>query len=103
MPAPTGGISRIRLVIDNFTGQAVTLTGITSKQAETGALVLVFPGRGAQDVRQLTIEHDNELDFGTSHVRAELRGLKTTFKAGDLVEFTLLLNGRAVPAAAHVH
>lgn len=79
------------------------LEDIRSPDAAEGALV-VSGGDGAQPAAAGLLLLDQEtLDLGTSHLGAELRGLRRALRDGDIIEFEAVFRTGAAPARAHVH
>lgn len=102
-PAPVGGSTRVKFQIDNFTGRAISISGIESAAAQSGTLSVAVTPNNVRRVDSFSVLHDEELDLATTHVRAELSGLRAALKEGDILDFTLIIQGRSVPAVAHVH
>lgn len=103
VPAETGGVTRLRFRLDNTSGRTVVLDGIRSPVASEGALV-VSGGDGAQPAAAGLLLLDQEtLDLGTSHLGAELRGLRRSLRDGDFIEFEAVFRSGTAPARAHVH
>lgn len=102
-PADAGGATRLRFRVENASGRTVVLEDIRSPDAAEGALV-VSGGDGAQPAAAGLLLLDQEtLDLGTSHLGAELRGLRRALRDGDIIEFEAVFRTGAAPARAHVH
>ena len=102
-PALAGGTTLVRLKIDNASGEDLTLTGVRSRMARTGALVMRQSITGEIDIPMLTILENEVLDLRSSHIWAELRGLAGPLGEGDLLEFDLLFIKARVSVTADVH
>lgn len=101
--AKVGGTSRLRFRIENFSGKTVVLTGVASANAETGAMLIKGKSSSAREANELIILPEEALDFKTSHIWLELRGLKKPLRNGDTTEFVLNFRQGTVPGVAHVH
>lgn len=102
-PPTPGGATRLRFRVENASGRTVVLEDIRSPDAAEGALV-VSGGDGAQPAAAGLLLLDQEtLDLGTSHLGAELRGLRRALRDGDIIEFEAVFRTGAAPARAHVH
>ena len=102
-PAPAGGTTIVRFRIDNASSQDLAMTGIHSKRAQSGALVMRQPLVGPTDVTTLSILENEVLDLRSSHIWAELRGLDNALNDGDLLEFGAVFRTFTVLVIADVH
>lgn len=104
-PAAKGNNSAIRFRIVNTGVDDLALIGIRSPQARSGALAMADPVIGSLEISTLTIEaeEEEEADLSTSHLRAEIRGLRRSLESGDYVRFELVFRNGALPGEAHVH
>lgn len=102
--APTGATSRLQMKIENLSSEDVTLIGVRSPMAESGALVVVGgPEPDAGTSLVLLIRQEETLDLQSSHIRLELRGLKSPLTEGDSAPFELVFRHGFALGTAHVH
>jgi|TARA_R110000868_G_scaffold343947_1_gene604899 copper(I)-binding protein len=102
-PATQGASARVKFAIENESGQPLTLTGVSSDTASSGALRLRFPVDGMRPVPELAILDRERLDLGTSHVEAVLLDVREQIVHGDTVHLTLHFRGFTIPVVAHAH
>lgn len=101
--AEVGGTTRVRFVLDNLSGNDVTLVGAEAPLATSGALVLHTGDGETRDVPIFLIKDQEVLDLSTSHIWIELRGLRQPLSDDDEFHFELIFRKGAVAATAHVH
>jgi hypothetical protein len=101
--ADAGGAARLLMRIDNASGRKITLLGLRAEIADSGALTVAPDGAARQDARSFVLLDQETLDLGSSHIGAELRGLRHPIHPGELIEFELIFAVGAVAGAAHVH
>ncbi|WP_193174005.1 copper chaperone PCu(A)C [Nisaea nitritireducens] len=102
-PATQGASARVKFAIENESGQPLTLTGVSSGTASSGALRLRFPITGMSPVPELAILDRERLDLGTSHVEAVLLDVREPISHGDTVHLTLHFRSFSIPVVAHAH
>lgn len=102
-PATQGASARVKFAIENESGQPLTLTGVSSDTASSGALRLRFPVAGMRPIPELAILDRERLDLGTSHVEAVLLDVREPIGHGDTVHLTLHFRGFTIPVVAHAH
>ena len=102
--APTGATSRLQMKIENLSSEDITLIGVRSSIAASGALVVVGgPEPDAETSLVLLIRQEETLDLQSSHIRLELRGLKSPLTKGDSAPFELVFRRGVALGMAHVH
>ncbi len=101
--AAVGETSRLRFRLENFSSADMTLIGVRSEKAVSGAIIVSDGEGGRSEAPQLLIKEEETLDFETSHIWLELRELKTTLKNGQSLPFELIFRTGALPGRAHVH
>jgi copper(I)-binding protein len=101
--ARVGETARLSMRIDNASGRKITLLGVRAEIADSGALIVAPPGAAQQDAQSFVLLDQETLDLGSSHIGAELRGLRRPIHPGETVEFELIFAVGAVKAIAHAH
>ncbi len=102
-PAAIGETSRLRFRLENFSSSDLTLIGVRSKTASSGAIAIADGSGGSADTETLMIKQEETIDLETSHIWLELRGAKSRLSAGDTIPFELLFRNGIVPGIADVH
>lgn len=102
-PAQRGGELRLKFRIENASGRALVLEGVSSPLAESGLLLMVEKGFYDRPMEQLFVADQEVLELDTSHFTAVLTGLSRTLAAGEVIDFELVFRSGVVPAQAHVH
>ena len=93
----------MRLRIDNASGRKIALLGLRAEIAEGGALTVSAPGAPTRDAQVFVLLDQEMLELGSSHIGAELRGLRRPIRAGEIIPFELIFAVGAVAATAHAH
>lgn len=99
--ASKGEQANVSLVIENWSGQTVTLQGISSRKSDRGELYFrgafntAFPSEG------LTILRNETLNLASSHIGARLSGLSQDIQTGDHVPLRLEFRGGVIEVGAH--
>lgn len=101
--ARAGEDTTVHFALENFSGRDLMLVGARSEVASTGALVLSVPGQPPEDVDVFMILDEERLDFGSSHIRIELRKLRRDLLDGDVISMELLFRQGIVPLRMDVH
>lgn len=101
--ARAGEDTTVHFALENLSGTDLMLVGARSEVASTGALVLSVPGLPPEDVDVFMILDQESLDFGSSHIRVELRGLQQDLLDGNVTSMELLFRQGIVPLRLDVH
>ena len=101
--ARVGDTARLTMRIDNASGRKITLLGVRAEIADSGALIVAPPGVAKQEAQSFVLMDQETLDLASSHIGAELRGLRRPIHPGETVEFELIFAVGAVKAIAHAH
>lgn len=102
-PGAVGETTRLQFRLDNFSSSDLTLIGVKSVKAGSGAIIVSNGEGGGSAAQQLLIKQEETLDFETSHIWLELRDLKEALEDGALLPFLLVFRSGALPGFAHVH
>jgi len=102
-PAAVGETSRLQFRLENFSSADLTLIGVRSELAESGAIMIADGDGGSTVAAQLLVKEEETLDFQTSHIWLELRDLKALLEDGDTMPFELIFRNGVLPGRAHVH
>lgn len=102
-PTTKGGSSRLEFRLENLSSADVTLIGVTSPLAASGAMMIKTVDGAAGQADQYVIPMEETLDFGTSHIWLELRSLKSALAAGATAPFELRFRRGNARGSAHVH
>ena len=101
--AGVGQNARLRLRIDNASGRKITLLGLRAEVAQSAALIVSAPDAVPQVVPAFVLLDQETLDLESSHIGAELHGLRRPILGGETIEFELIFALGAFTATAHVH
>ncbi len=102
-PADVGETTRLQFRLENFSSSDMTLIGVKSEKAGSGAIIVSDGEGGRSETPQLLIKEEETLDFETSHIWLELRNLKEPATTGGVMPFELVFRSGALPGRAHVH
>jgi copper(I)-binding protein len=94
------GDVRLRFTLANDSPEAVIVTGVSSPLTQSGEIVGASHHGKAFPVSELILPPDEEMDFSTSHLEAQLLGVA---ERHDTVAFQLLLDDGSISREAHVH
>jgi len=102
-PAAVGEVSRLQFRLENFSSGDLTLVGVRSKKAASGAIMVADGNGGSTKALQLLVKQEESLDFETSHIWLVLSDLKQPLLEGGTLPFELVFRTGTVPGRAHVH
>lgn len=102
-PAESGGATRLRFAIENFSGRDFVLRDARSCMADDAAIYWVDQGLLQRPAKAVIVADGETVDFGTSHLVIEFGSLKRALEAGDEFDFELGLGSGDVALTAHVH